>query len=376
MTQTVIVHNIPIGYQHLLFTELAARGLDFEVLFTASRSAHRIETPGMSGAAYRYRIGFDGLYESAPRLRSFAFVVKSLQAISPATVIIGGWSDAADWAAWLWANARRKPVILWMESTEADHSRRFWKEALKRIFVSRCRAAHVYGTRAKDYLQRLGMPGDRIVTGRAVVDLGRFAPGPPPHNMPRVLLYVGRFTPEKNLAVLLRALRLCWDRGGEGKIVLSLVGYGADESYLRSLAGELRIRSGVKFAGAAMQAELPAHYQAADAFVLPSTSEPWGLVVNEAMLSGLPAIVSETCGCAPDLIVPETGWTFSPSDESGLADLLLTIADLPSDVLERMGAAARRRALRYSPRECARTVIETIEQAAGQPSARAAAVQA
>ena len=54
--------------------------------------------------------------------------------------------------------------------------------------------------------------------------------------------------------------------------------------------------------------ELASVYGGADAFVLPSLSEPWGLVVNEAMLCGLPVLVSTQCGCATDLAQPETGW--------------------------------------------------------------------
>lgn len=373
MTQAAIVHNIPISYQHLLFKELAGLGLDFDVIFTAARSSQRIETPQLSTAGYRYRVGFDGLYEGTPTLRSFWFVTRSLQELEPEVVIVGGWSDAANWAAWLWAGLKGKPLILWTESTEADRPRGRWKEALKRIFVSRCRVAHVYGTRAKEYLEKLGMPGSRIVTGRALVDVNRFTPPAARPDNPRVLLYVGRFSPEKNVPALLRALRLCWDRGGAGRVELSLVGYGAEERSLRALADELGIGSGVKFAGSSAQAGLPAHYRAAHAFVLPSTSEPWGLVVNEAMLCGLPALVSDRCGCAPDLIGPDTGWTFSPSDESRLADLFLTVADLPCDALERMGAAARQRAMRYNPRECARAVIGTVERAAGRAPVRAVA---
>ncbi|NDB75533.1 MAG: glycosyltransferase, partial [Verrucomicrobia bacterium] len=73
------------------------------------------------------------------------------------------------------------------------------------------------------------------------------------------------------------------------------------------------------FVGFKNQSELPPFYAAADFLVLPSVSETWGLVVNEAMACGLPAIVSETVGCAPDLVTEgETGFTFPTGSEAGL----------------------------------------------------------
>ena len=71
-------------------------------------------------------------------------------------------------------------------------------------------------------------------------------------------------------------------------MVLDLVGYGPLEDELRGLAKELGILTLVRFRGKFLQAELPAIYRSADAFILPSLVEPWGLVVNEAMLCGLP----------------------------------------------------------------------------------------
>ncbi len=69
------------------------------------------------------------------------------------------------------------------------------------------------------------------------------------------------------------------------------------------------------------QSQMPEAYALADALILPSQAETWGLVVNEAMASGLPAIVSTAVGCAPDLIESgSTGETFIAGDIAGLCD--------------------------------------------------------
>lgn len=376
MTDVAIVHCIPIGYQHALFTELARQGLRFTVLYTAGASRQRLEVPDLSKAAYQYRIGFKGSYENASGWRSFVFVLKSLNQIRPAAVIIGGWSDAASWAAWLWGGMRRRPRILWMESTECDHPRAASKERIKTIFLHRCHMAHVYGTKSKEYLVKLGMPESRIETGRALVDADLFSPPKArrSHSGPeRVVLYVGRFSTEKNLPTLLRAMQICLSQRCKSRLILALVGYGPQEDELRALSVQLGIADAVQFWGPATQDKLAALYRTADVLVLPSLSEPWGLVVNEAMLCGLPVLVSSRCGCAADLVRPETGWTFSPADVDSLASLLVEVSDLPEALLLEMGRAARQRALAYTPSEIASSIISYVRCLTGQlPRARAA----
>ena len=82
----------------------------------------------------------------------------------------------------------------------------------------------------------------------------------------------------------------------------------------------------------------------------PSTTEQWGLVVNEAMAAGLPVIVSARCGCAPDLVVDgENGFRFNPEDTRGLADRLQTVAESDAATLAALGNASRRRIADWSP---------------------------
>ena len=279
-------------------------------------------------------------------------------------MILGGYYDVAAWTAWCWAVSHNVGRILWAESNEFDHPRRAWKELPKKLFVSRCDLAHVYGRSNKEYIRSLGMPAERIFIKRAVADTDRFlsddsAGSPKPSY--KVLLYAGRFSPEKNLAFLLRAFGKLKQHPDNPRMVLDLVGYGPLEDELRDLAKELDISHFVRFRGKFLQAQLPAVYRSADAFVLPSVLEPWGLVVNEAMLCGLPALTSTQCGCAADLIRPETGWTFSPWNESALTDLLEKIAEMPREAIKQMGTRAKSVSAKYSPENCAAIVTLTVK---------------
>jgi glycosyltransferase involved in cell wall biosynthesis len=365
MPQITIIHNHPIHYKHLLFLELAKQRLDFEVLFTGASSGNRIERPLPKNGEYRYRIGSDVPYEEVRSKEAAAYVWRSLSELRPRVVIISGYYDVAAWTAWLWAKQNKAGTILWAESNEFDHPRQAWKELPKKLFVAGCDLAHVYGSSNREYIRKLGMADEKIFIKRAVADTENFlsvADGQPSKTGPRVLLYVGRFSPEKNLPFLLRAFGKLRQDPENPKMMLDLVGYGPSENELRGLTEELGLSGVVRFRGKFPQAELPAIYRSADAFVLPSAIEPWGLVVNEAMLSGLPVLVSTQCGCAADLARPETGWTFSPWDEAELFRLLEVVAYAPREELAAKGRAALDVALEYSPQNCATVVAKTVQK--------------
>ena len=122
---------------------------------------------------------------------------------------------------------------------------------------------------------------------------------------------------------------------------LLIVGSGVLEAELRAYSAERHLP--VRFAGFLNQTEIPRAYAAADALVLPSGSETWGLVVNEAMASGIPAVVSDRVGCREDLVDEgETGYSFPMGETGELADRLARLASDRSHAAE-MGKEAQRR---------------------------------
>ena len=110
--------------------------------------------------------------------------------------------------------------------------------------------------------------------------------------------------------------------------------------------------------------ELPIYYGLANAFIHASTSEQWGLVVNEAMASGLPVIVSNRCGCAPELVEEGiNGFTFDPDDQEQLANRLLEVASLSSDRRQGLGDAGRRIVANFGPERFADGLTHAAEKA-------------
>jgi glycosyltransferase involved in cell wall biosynthesis len=108
------------------------------------------------------------------------------------------------------------------------------------------------------------------------------------------------------------------------------------------LSAELGLTDKILMPGFKQYSELLVYYGLAGAFILASTSEQWGLVVNEAMAAGLPVIVSSRCGCAPDLVKHgENGFVFDPEDANSLAQHLRYVSsdECPRDL---MGEASRK----------------------------------
>jgi glycosyltransferase involved in cell wall biosynthesis len=131
---------------------------------------------------------------------------------------------------------------------------------------------------------------------------------------------------------------------------LVLAGDGPLRSAIEARIDELQVRDFVHLAGAQGYAELPVYYGLARAFVHASTTEQWGLVVNEAMASGLPVLVSNRCGCAPDLVQEGVnGFTFDPYDVEELADAMLRIWRMEDRELNRLAAASQRIIAEWGP---------------------------
>ncbi len=144
---------------------------------------------------------------------------------------------------------------------------------------------------------------------------------------------------------------------------LVLLGDGPLKSDLCHLISDLGLQDSVLLPGFKQYDELPAYYGLASAFIHASTTEQWGLVVNEAMAAGLPVLVSNRCGCAMDLVKEGVnGFTFDPFNVEQLADLMLKISEL-GDGRGKMGAAS-----------C--EIIEAVDASAFGAGLAAAVVQA
>ena len=249
----------------------------------------------------------------------------ALAAADPDVVAIPGWSHPGALAALLWCLHKRRPAVLMSDSGRHDDVRRRTREAAKRRVVRLFRSALVAGAPQREYACALGLSAGTIFDGYDVVDNAHFERGArqarvaaarwrerlrlPEH----FFLASSRFVAKKNLTRLLDAYAGYRQRAGAAAWHLVLLGDGEMRAEVESRIAELQLAGSVVLPGFAQYDELPAYYGLASAFVHASATEQWGLVVNEAMAAGLPVIVSERCGCAPDLVRNGVnGFTFDP----------------------------------------------------------------
>jgi glycosyltransferase involved in cell wall biosynthesis len=365
--KVAIVHNHPIHYKHLLFQALRHQGLDLEVVFAARHSGVRHENLGLDQNLYKHRFAVDGRYETAHRGNLALGTWNAVGQVSPDVLIIGGYHAVECWAAWTWGLLNKRPIVMWYESNEFDYANRpRRKEALKGIFLKGCNRAQVYTEQNKSYLTKLGLRADRIDIKRAVVNIAAFSTDADDKSYAagstRRLLYVGRLAPEKNVGFLLSAIAEATRRAGQCLWALTVAGAGPLEDDLKKECVRLGIRDFVEFVGYCPQKDLPLLYNRADLCVIPSTREPWGLVALEAMLCRVPVAISTQCGCAEDLALPETGWKFSPWEETQLVDILMRLSAMSPLELAALGAAGHEIACGYSASACAERIIDSLQK--------------
>jgi 1,2-diacylglycerol 3-alpha-glucosyltransferase len=315
--------------------------------------------------------------------RSRAELCRALDELQPQAVVCVGYADPEIHQAMAWALRRRVPLVTCSDSTYDDEPRSWAKEALKRRIVAAFDAALVAGNRAHDYLERLGIGDDRRFQPWDVVDNGHFEhgselsrnDGPASRERlklpPRYFLCVARFVPKKNLAGLVKAYARYARQAGHDAWSLVLSGTGPLEAELRAVVAAAGLDAQVYFPGFLQYPDLPACYGLAGALVLPSVSDQWGLVVNEAMAAGLPVLVSSRCGCAPDLVrEDENGFAFDPENIEALAGRLTEVAGLGQARRAAMGQRSREIIAAYSPEAFARGLEAAIACALARRRAR------
>lgn len=331
---------------------LAGAGHEVVGLEVASRDAiydwreERASTPYERVTLFPGR-SYDDL---SPRALDRA-VRAALDRLSPDVVLIHSYSTPDARAALSWCRRHRRGAICMAESKADDAPRVRWREAVKRALVAQFDAAQASGGPGSRYHAALGIPADRIHIGYSVVDNAFFEaeaarhradPGAVAHlpglrDRSPFFFASARFIPRKDLPTLLSAYGLYRQRAAE-PWRLVLLGDGELRRQVERQAARL---DGVTLAGWQQIDTLPAYYGLASAFVHTATIDPWGLVVNEAMASGLPVIVSTGAGCAEDLVREGvTGYSFAPGDAPALADRLFQVAHV--DDPAELGTAARR----------------------------------
>ena len=344
----VLTHPIQYFAPWFRFLAESAPALDLTVLYATA------PTPAQQGVGFGRAFAWDRALTDGHRCqivrparpgdevsseRFFGLdvpaIVGALRATRPEVVLVPGWHSATLLRALLACRRDGVPALYRGDTTllTAPTGLRGAAWALRtRALLALYSGYLVVGKRSEEYLHHVGIRDHNLFASPHCVDNGHFAATAAPHQTATgraaarhafhlgegdfAVLFVGKLSPVKRLPDLIHAAARL---GAQAAVVV--VGSGEGEAEARALAARLGVR--VHFAGFLNQAELGRAYAAADCLALPSAGESWGLVVNEALATGLPCVVSDRVGCAPDLVVPgSTGATFPIGDEGALAAAL------------------------------------------------------
>ena len=374
ITELIAPYRIPV------FNALAQRnGIDLHVIFLSETDYSQrqwrvykdeIRFPYQVLSSWRRRLGRRNF------LLNWGLETALLQA-RPDFIICGGYNYVASWQSKSWARRNGVAFSLWCESTSRDFRKGYrFTEFCKKRFFRHCDAFVVPGRSSYEYLKDFGVPEKLIFTAPNAVDTELFADratvirqGAATHRealrLPqRFFLYAGRLVREKGIFDLLRAYGALPPELRK-EVGLVFVGDGPERSALRQQAAAIRSAS-IHLVGFAHREDLAAYYALADAFVFPTHTDRWGLVVNEAMACGLPIIASDAAGCVADLVEDgENGRIVPVGNVSKLACAMEDIA-LNAGLRALMSRRSRERIHQYSPEAWAAGMANAVMPQRGE----------
>lgn len=368
--RVVLLTEIIAPYRIPVFNELAKhREIDLEVIFLAETDPslrqwqiykNEISFRYQVLRSWRKRFGLQNILLNAG-------LSAALEAAKPDAIVCGGYNYLASWQSLYWARQKSVRFLVWVESNARDRrSGDPAKEFLKRKFLCNSGGVIVPGKSSFEYVRGYSVPQKNIFIAPNAVDIELFACraeearrnqfavreklGLPQ----RYFLYVGRLVPEKGVFDLVEAYGTL-SQDLRKKIGLLMVGDGAARDALVGM-----VPAGVGVHDFVQRDELGAFYALADALVFPTHSDPWGLVVNEAMACGLPIIASEAAGCVADLL--EDGWNGRVVASKATHELALAMTTLATDDALRhaMGKRSRERIAGFSPQACAEGIVTAV----------------
>lgn len=373
----------PIQYYTPIFRELARR-CDLTVFF-----AHRQDATAQGRAGYGVAFDWDvdllSGYESqflknvarVPSTQTFAGcntpeIAELISAGRFDAFVVPGWSLRSYWQAVRACRRSRVAVMVRGDSQLAGQRGGAVGRVKGVVFPHMLKqfdaCLHV-GQRNREYLEHYGVPANRLFFSPHCVDndafkrasdAARVAGGRSAAERRRRVLFVGRLVDSKRPMDVVQAVSRLIAAGQPVELIIA----GAGE--LQGRMEEAARAGGVdtQFLGFVNQSKLPAVYASSDVVVLPSIAiETWGLVVNEAMACGVPAVVSDAVGCGPDLVQPGVTGAVAPlEDVPALATAVASVLALDPSITRR--ALAERMDI-YSPARAADGVLEAADALAG-----------
>jgi glycosyltransferase involved in cell wall biosynthesis len=345
-----IYHNsMWARYKGAIFSKIfALRGtfrLNVSFVHVAETSDRRVELgpPDLTYHSYPHQLLFRENSDHIPAYKLAIALVRDILRNKSDLVVIPGYHRFEYWAM-LWACiALGRKRAVFCDSTANDNVKVRHKEIAKSFFFMHCHGFFCYGVRSKEYIQSYGIDPRLIYSPcqaaalphdyDATAILKRYQACSQRDGESPTFLFVGRLSKEKGLEDLLAAFRRIHEQLPKAKLLLA--GPGSERDSLQSQVTAWGLETSIAFLGNQTPDQIGELLEISTAMVLPSHREPWGLVVNEALSYGCPVVVSDMCGCTPELVLNGvTGYTFPARDVGALCESMLKVITLNRNRLD------------------------------------------
>lgn len=372
--KVMLITNIISPYRIPLFNQISRyESLEFKVISLAEKESNRSWKINKKLIEFDYQIlsGWHTfIWQKELPLHLNKGLAKVLQQSDPDVVITSGYDSLAYWEAFLYCKLRRKKFILWNGTTLfSTGSIDGIVGRLKKFIIKSADGYIAYGTMAKQYLKALGADSDSIYVSINTVDVQYFRNAVLCYRSRKdfdkergqysrlMLLYTGQLISRKGLSHLLMAL----DQLNDHEVGLFIIGSGPEEGKLKDFCTKKDLKN-IFFEGFQQQEILPKYYALADALIMPSLEEVWGLVANEALASGLYVLSSYYAGASHDLINKEwNGSVLTLKSIEELAELIVEIKENIGLLRSRRDDISRRACQEFSISKSAQAFQEAIQ---------------
>lgn len=312
----VFITNIPAFYKVNLFNELN-KVINIYVIFISEKSNIR------ESDFYGYNIDFEHCflnsksYENRSKIKTFFYLIKKILVIDYKLIVYSGWETREVTILSLLSKRKKNAIVIESSIMETKTTGLAW--FLKKLVINRMSKAYPSGILQKKILDEAGFKGDSIVThGVGITNYQKKQ-----NNNKKIycdkqhfkFIYIGRLSQEKNIEMLIDVFSVL-------PYELTIIGDGDLKSMLENKATK-----NIKFEGYVENRNIISFLENHNCFILPSVSEPWGLVVEEALIAGLPIIVSNKVGCHCDLIDNTNGLIFDAKNSDSLKQAIENMVD-------------------------------------------------
>ena len=324
--------NIPSFHQNDLFNELIKNYDEFKVVFAHAKDENRINQGWNSGQTQYYKSQTIGTDLKLLQLISYVFKNRK------STHIVNGiWAEKSLFFVIILLNIFRVDFLIYSEAPIPTKYRSFTKKILlhfiikplSKLLIIRAKGFLAVSIFAAKYFESLGVKPEKIYRFGYFRNIRKSIQEPVPTDNSRTItsiIFVGQLIERKGIMILLEAIKIV--NRTNSSFHLTIIGTGELESSLKAFINLNQLQNRVILLGVINSENITDYIEKADLLILPSFFDGWGMVINEALQSQVPVLISEQCGAKELVKVNQNGLIFQHDNLESLTENLQKFLNL------------------------------------------------